>query len=375
MRPRWSRTTKIIVVVVILMLTAYLLYRFSIIIPPLTIAVLLAYIISPLAGFVAGRFRIPRPLAVAIIYLGLIALLIAAPLLFIPELIRQLAALSSELETLVGAVRRLSQTIVIFGALRIDLGVVIDNLTEAVREGLRSLAAPTFNFLLNVVEFIVFSIVVVVVSFYLTKDWDRVVGAFERLVPPAYLADVRRLRGEINKVWAAFLRGQVTLALVVALILTVAGFALGLRFALALGLLGGLLEFLPSLGHGLWLIIALAVALIEGSLWLPVQPWVFALIILGLHIVFQQVDLNFLIPRIIGGHVRLHPLLVILGIVVGAALAGVLGIALAAPVIATLRILARYVYAGLFDLDPFDRLAPIRDGQPAANSAAAASHD
>ena len=374
MRPRWSRTAKIIVVVSILVVGAYLLYRFSLIIPPLVITILLAYIISPLADLVVERLRLPRPLAVAVIYLLLIAVLVAAPLLFVPELIQQLGALSAELESVVRTVRRLSQTVIIVGQVQVDVGEVIDSLSTSARQGLEALAAPTFGFLLNVVEFFVFAIVVVVVSFYLVKDGRKVIATFDRLTPPEYRDDARRLRVEINEVWAAFLRGQVILALVVAIVLTVAGLATGLRFALALGILGGLLEFLPSIGHGIWLVIALAVALVEGSAWIPIQPWAFALLILGLHIVFQQVDLNYLIPRIIGGHVRLHPLLVILGIVVGAALAGVLGIALAAPTIATARILGRYVYAGLLDLDPF---APVSTAAPTADASTVSttSHD
>ena len=77
------------------------------------------------------------------------------------------------------------------------------------------------------------------------------------------------------------------------------------------------------------------------------------LILIGLHLIFQQFDLNYLIPRIIGRRVHLPPLVVILGVVIGAALAGVLGVVLAAPTIASARILGRYVYANLFDLDPF----------------------
>jgi hypothetical protein len=79
-----------------------------------------------------------------------------------------------------------------------------------------------------------------------------------------------------------------------------------------------------------------------------------------LHLIFEQFDLNYLIPRIIGRSVHLPPVVVILGIVSGALLAGVLGIFLAAPTIASLRVLGRYIYANLFDLDPF----PIASSSP-----------
>jgi predicted PurR-regulated permease PerM len=84
-----------------------------------------------------------------------------------------------------------------------------------------------------------------------------------------------------------------------------------------------------------------------------VPNWVFMLIVLGLHIVYTQFDLNYLIPLIIGRRVHLPPLVVILGIVVGASVAGVLGVVLAAPTIASLRVLFRYIYARLVDIDPF----------------------
>jgi predicted PurR-regulated permease PerM len=86
---------------------------------------------------------------------------------------------------------------------------------------------------------------------------------------------------------------------------------------------------------------------------MQVPNWIFALIIVGLHLIFQQFDLNYLIPRVIGRQVHLQPLVVILGIVAGAATAGVLGIALAAPTIASARVLGRYIFANLYDMDPF----------------------
>jgi predicted PurR-regulated permease PerM len=86
---------------------------------------------------------------------------------------------------------------------------------------------------------------------------------------------------------------------------------------------------------------------------MPVPNWVFTLIVIGLHIIYQQFDLNYLLPRIVGRRVQLHPLVVILGVVAGALLAGVLGILLAAPMIATARVLGHYVFANLNDQDPF----------------------
>jgi predicted PurR-regulated permease PerM len=190
----------------------------------------------------------------------------------------------------------------------------------------------------------------------------------ERLPPAAYREELIRLAQEINTVWGAFFRGQIVLALVVAVIITIAGVVVGLPYALAMGALAGLLEFLPSLGHGIWLFIASLLMFFQGSTWLPLPSWAAMLIVIAIHLVFQQVDLNLLIPRIIGRRVRLQPLVVILGIAAGAALAGVLGIVLAAPTIASARIIGRYLFANLLDQDPFPEKLEMEspDGKPTA---------
>jgi predicted PurR-regulated permease PerM len=199
----------------------------------------------------------------------------------------------------------------------------------------------------------VWVVFIVVISFYLVKDKDRFWGWVEAHIPPGYKGDYFQLRGEINSIWTAFFRGQLILAIVVALLFTAVGLILGLPFAFAMGIFAGLMEFIPSIGHGIWLTIASILMFFEGSTWLPLPNWVVMVSLIGLHFVFQQVDLNFLIPRIIGRRVHLHPLVVILGIIVGAVLAGVLGVVLAAPTISSARTVGRYIYARLLDLSPY----------------------
>ena len=211
----------------------------------------------------------------------------------------------------------------------------------------------TVGIAFDVISSLVWIVFIVVVSFYLIKDAQALRSWLESLVPPVYRDDYIRLRGMTGEIWAAFFRGQLVLVFVVATIFTVAGFILGLPFALAMGVLAGLLEFLPSIGHAIWLTIASILAFFLGSTWMPVPNWVFLLIIIGFHLIFQQFDLNYLLPRIIGRRVQLPPLVVIIGIVSGAVLAGVLGIFLAAPTIASARVIGRYIYANLFDMDPF----------------------
>ena len=206
------------------------------------------------------------------------------------------------------------------------------------------------------------------VSFYLVKDGHQAANWFYSLIPPNLQSDVHRLLDEINLIWGGFFRGQVVLGLVGGLIVGIGSAIVGLPMALLLGVMAGLLELLPSLGHGIWLTLALPLALFSGSTWewMPLSNLWFAVLVLGLHAVYQQVDLNYIIPRIIGRRVHLHPLIVILGILVGATVGGVLGVFLAAPTISSLRVLGRYIYANLMDMDPFppepEATAPAEEG-------------
>ncbi|MEJ2600753.1 MAG: AI-2E family transporter [Anaerolineales bacterium] len=352
-RVQWSSRTKIVVSLLLLAFAVYLLYRFSVILTPLILAVIVAYILTPLTVLFQKRLHIPRVLAILLSYLLLIVVLITLPLLIVPPLASQLAALNVDIQRFLLALEALLGHQYSIGGQVIDLQAVFQQMVGSLQGFAEPVFGQTLNFVFDVITSLIWMVFIFVVSFYLIKDNEQVRQWLESLVPPDYHTDYVQLRGEIGHIWGAFFRGQVVLALVVALIFTIIGFILGLPFALAMGVFAGLLEFLPSLGHAIWLTTASLLALFIGSATLPIPNWIFMLLIIGLHLVFEQFDLNYLIPRIIGRSVHLPPVVVILGIVGGAAVAGVLGILLAAPTIASARVLGRYFYANLFDMDPF----------------------
>ncbi len=352
-RPRWPVQIKLLVSILLLALFVYLLFRFSVVIPPFIIAVILAYILSPVVNFLQERLHLHRVLAIFLSYLILLAVAAALPLVIIPTLADQLTDLNVDIQLVIQQAKNfLGQQYIIAGQV-IDISALLEQITGSFQQLLEPIFGRTLDLAVGIISSVVWVIFIVVISFYLVKDSATLWGWFEKLPPPAYREDFSRLREEINQIWAAFFRGQIVLSLAVTTIFTVIGFILGLPFALAMGVLAGLLEFLPSIGHGIWLAIATLLSLSLGSTWIPLPNWAFTIIVIGLHIFFQQFDLNYLIPRIIGRRVHLPPLVVILGIVSGAVLAGVLGIPLAAPTIASARVIGRYVYAYLFDLDPF----------------------
>lgn len=359
-RPKWPFQIKIIVSLVVLSFFIYLIARFSLIIPPLTLAIILAFVLAPLETFLHEKLRLPRLAAIGMGYVILLLILGLIPATLLPMLAAEFEGINVDVHLILENSQNYLSKPLIFAGVTFDTTDILNQISNATQMFVDAFLSQTVNLLFTALSSVVWLIFIVVVSFYLVKDREQIQLWVQNTVPPAYLEDYERLRDKILLIWSSFFRGQLILALVVCLIFIFIGLVLGLPFALGLGVLAGLLEFLPSIGHGIWLVIATSLALLAGSTWIPIPNWIFALIIVALHLVFQQFDLNYLIPRIIGRSVHLPPLVVILGIVAGAVSAGLMGIPLAAPVIASVRLILRYIYRNIFDLEPF----PAQDDLP-----------
>ena len=144
---------------------------------------------------------------------------------------------------------------------------------------------------------------------------------------------------------------------------------MGVQNALALGLLSGLLEFVPVVGPVIGSAAAVIVAFFQPANYLGLTSLQFALAVLAVMFVIQQLENNILVPRIVGEALDLHPLLVIVGVFMGASVAGILGAIMAAPLLASLKLLGIYAWRKLFDLPPFAddlvEVAPPSPGVPA----------
>lgn len=359
-RPRWPYATKLTISLLLLAFFIYLLTRFREILLPIIIAIIFAYILNPIVNFLDKRFHFPRVLAILVTYLVVLAIIVLLPIVIIPRLGAYLGPLQLDPQQIISSIENvLAQQYVIAG-ITIHPSAFIDQVIVALQGLLQPVVGQTVNLVKNVITSIIWVILILLVSFYLLKDGSRLENWFTTHLPPTFQPDYKWMRHEINQIWAAFFRGQLLLSLIVAILFIVVGLILGLPLAIGMGILAGILEFLPSIGHGIWLVTASLLALFLGSSWIPLPNWAFMLIVIGFHLVFEQFDLNYLIPRIVGSRVHLPPLVVILGIVTGAILAGVLGIPLAAPTIASLRVIGRYIFANLFDM-PW---APVSTVQP-----------
>jgi predicted PurR-regulated permease PerM len=374
--PRWGVFTKFLVALVAVAATGALLVRFQQLITPLVLAVAIAYLLRPLVAAVVVHTRLPWGAAVAVVY-GVLLLLFATLLAVAGYAILQ------QLQDLYATVlniafhwpehwQRIMTAPVSFGPFAIDLSRPLEigafrldlsqmnwqpihsQVLGAIEPALGRTGVIIRSLATGTAETLGWSLFVLVASFYLLFDWRRIAPSIGWLVPAGYTGDARRLVGALGPIWNAFLRGQIRLAIVMGLANGLAMAALGVRYAIVLGLLGGLLEFIPIVGPFILGATAVAVALFQPSNWLGLGPLPYALVVLAVAILLQQLENNFLVPRIIGGTLNLNPVMILVGAIVAADLAGIVGLLLSAPVLATLRLLGRYVSRKLFDLDPWD---------------------
>jgi predicted PurR-regulated permease PerM len=373
--PPWQTGTRLLFAVCLIVLAAALLLSLTELLPPFVLALMLAYLLHPLVSAVERRLRVGRVVAVVLVYVSIILLLAGVTTWIglsisqqIIGLVQDLTQLSAQLP---GQLQALSQATVHFGPWAVDLAQVnLEPLVNSLVSTFQPLLSGTGSLLATAVgataSTVGMLVLVLVMGYYLARDFGTIDDALLGLIPGPYREDFHKLLDDTGRVWQAFLRGQVILALAMGVSSAVVFGALGLRFALGLGLIAGLMEFVPLFGPIIAGLLAVLVALFQASNWWSLTPLVYALVVLAGAVLLQQLENNVLVPRIIGHSLNLHPLIVLLAALSGGILAGVLGILLAAPTVATMRMWLGYIYRKTVGLETWPkpvidrRLAPTR---------------
>ena len=363
MSPTWSRGTKAWVITACAIFFAIVIYLAKPILPPLVMALVLAFLLNPIVDRLSQSGRLHRGVATGIVYVVLVSLILL-PFFFVPNLVNQIRAAIPDAPTLVGLARELTTRL-----RSVELFAIGPNLAAALEEPLtrfndllRQAGSAGINalsrFAGGVASFVVEFVFVLVASIYIVSDTPRILAYLRSLVPPAYQRDAQGLARDINGVWAGFFRGQLILCLSIGIVTGLVMWLLGIRYALWLGIIAGVLEILPNLGPVLSSVPAILIALFQGSYRFPeLAPIGVTVAVIVAYILIQQIENHVFVPRIIGGSVNLHPVVTLAAVLLGASLFGILGIFLAAPTVATIRILGRYIRAKLEDRDPYPALA------------------
>jgi predicted PurR-regulated permease PerM len=321
------------------------LFVFSDILLPFIAGMALAYFLDPVADRLE-RLGFSRLWATIVILLAFVVLLVLALMIIVPVLANQFADLMKNMPDYIG---RLQGLVTSFDPAWIEktLGVSAAQL----KDGLNSLMTEAIGFVtslfkslwssgLAIINIVSLFVVAPVVAFYMLLDWDRMVATVDGWVPREHVATVRAIASEIDRSIAGFVRGQGTLCLILGIYYALGLTVVGLNFGLLIGLLAGLISFIPYVGSLTGLVLALGVAFVQ--FW---PDWMWIAAVAGIFFVGQFIEGNILQPKLVGSSVGVHPVWLMFALLAFGALFGFVGLLVAVPCAAAIAVIMRFAIA------------------------------
>lgn len=320
MNTTWSPITRILIVVVILLGAIWLAVVASPLLEALVISALLAYLLDPVVRLLTRRTRLNRSLAAVCVYVLFLLVLASIPTTLGVVAVGQFRHLKTDFAAAVDALKQwLFQPIDVLGY-QLHPQTLLDNLEQFTSNALTALPGGSLDILSDVTTNLLWGLVIFVSLYYFLKDGPKIKPWLVGLAPDEYQTEIQRLLDEIDNVWGVFLRVQLLIFVVLAILI-------------AIGTL--LVIWLFRTGLLLW------------------SPFVFILLLVLVYTAAQQVDNLWLRPQLMGKQLRLHPGLVFVGLTGALALSGVLGTIIVVPCMATVKVVGRYVHRKLQGLPPW----------------------
>ena len=317
---------------------------------PFVWAVITAYILHPLVALIHRKTRLPKHLITAWLYVLIGLVLVILLINLTPPLVEQVQNLQrEEIPNVVDDIQawfdeRQRQDERLAG---IDTEFIEDRLDTVGQQLADIVGAEAVPLLLSTVSFAIEFLVYLISSFYLIVYGDRFIQAIREILNRRYHREFDRLMVDINSTLGAYLRGQLLLFLIMSIASYIALTILDVDYALSVAIATGLLELIPLIGPWSAGILAVAIALFQDTAPFGWSNLTLAIVVGLTYFALRQIEDIFVIPNVMGRIVHLHPLLVIFVLVMGTTLGGVLGLLLAVPIAAVLKILTSFFYAKL----------------------------
>jgi predicted PurR-regulated permease PerM len=361
--PKWSSTLKMVIGLCVAGLIFAMLIYFRSIIGPLLLAFILVYLLHPLAAFLNTHTRLSWRGSANIIYILLLMILIALSTLVGLAAIQQIQSLIKVIERFVNdlpnLINDLSQSVIIIGPYKIDftqftdIGQAGDQLINAIQMLLGRAGSVVGTLASATVSTIAWGMFILVISYFVLADLGKVPSPLNFINIPGYSYDIQRMSSALGRIWNSFLRGQLTIVFMVIISYSILLTALGVRYSIAIALLAGLARFVPYVGPLIVYIVLGLVTLFQGGNYFNIQPVYYTMLVIGLSIILDQIYDNLISPRIMGKSLGVHPAAVLVVAIIAANLIGLIGLVLAAPVLATVNLVGRYTIQKMLDRDPW----------------------
>jgi predicted PurR-regulated permease PerM len=331
---------------------------------PFIAGIVIAYFLNPAADRLE-RWGLPRWLAAVLIVAAFLCAIAALLIFLVPLLLTQAQQFAVALPDEVARLRALLEEWArnTLGARYPDFVAAVDRSTQSLGDNMAGLAGTFASSLwsqgLALFNFLSLILITPLVVFYVLIDWYPMLAKIDSWLPRDYAVTIRRLASEINAAVSAFIRGQGTVCLVLALYYVVALTAVGLRYGVLIGIGTGILSFIPFVGWALGLITATTIAVVQ--FWPDYVP---ILIVAGIFVGAQVLDAGFLSPNIVGSKIGLHPVWLIFSLFVFSYLFGFVGVLVAVPIAAAVGVLVRfslnlYLESDLYRGEPQLPIAPV----------------
>ncbi len=322
-----------------------LLFIFSSILLPFVVGAAIAYLLDPIAHWFErqGFSRLAATMTILVLF---IVVLVALMLLVLPIVVNQLILLAENLPSYVERLDVLIRSILQSAwaeSLGVDADAVRASLTGFLSEGatwLTTVVTGLWSGGLAIINILALLVVTPVVAFYLLYDWDRMIALIDSWIPRDSVDEVRMLAAEIDRVLAGFVRGQALVSLTLGTFYAAGLVLLGINFGFLIGLVAGIVSFIPYLGSTLGFVVSVGVALLQ--FW---PDWVMPLATAALFISGQLIEGYVLQPYMIGTNVGLHPVWLMFALFAFGLLFGFVGLLVAIPIAAAIGVLVRYALA------------------------------
>jgi len=351
---QWSLTFRYVAgILSFAALVAFLFYAHDAV-RNLVIAAFVAYLINPAVVYLSQRTRISRTAAVNIVYFSAVILLVGVPAILTPIFYDEA---QSVIQDVLNLSRQISATLsqpVYVGNLVFHLEAWGKNLSQVQGAFLTPLPDKVLKLLETTSVGALWFIVILVTVYLLLTDWPQMRHGIYSFVLPPYRAEMEELYKRIRRVWMAYLRGQIVLMIIVGVVFTIAWTVMGIPGALVLGVLAGLFTLVPDVGPFLAAALAVGIALLEGSTWIPLSNFWVAAIAVAVYLVLIGLKNFFVRPIIMGRSVHINEGIVFIAIVIATILEGILGALLVVPMLATMVVIASYIQRKVLGLPAFE---------------------
>lgn len=360
--PKWGTSAKVIVSLGILVVLGLLIWQFQSFIGPILFAFLLSYLLHPLCGLFSRTLHLSWRAATTILYLfiflTIIGLLTWGGFSLVSPLQSLLTFLQGMLGDVPGFFNDLTSTPIVIGNLTLDLSRLNNTdlwaqVQSAISPALAKLGTLLGQIASGAASIVTMTIFMLIISYFITVESTGVRSELISLQLPRYQEDINRFSRYTSRIWNSYFRGQLSIFVLTVIFYTILLSLLGVNYAFGLALLAGFARFVPYVGPTITWITYGLVCIFQGSTIFGLTPLPYALIVIGCALVTDVVMDNFVSPRIMSEAVGIHPALILVSVLIGAKLLGVVGVLIAAPAVATLKLLLNYIFRKLTDQDPW----------------------